>query len=449
MSMPSGWVNVPLSKLGTWVGGGTPSTTNAEYWTNGTIPWVSPKDMKQRHIKIVQDYISEAAVRASATNLVPKNSVLLVTRSGILRHSLPVALNALPVTINQDIKALTPIADVSADYLFFAFRRFERDILLSCCKAGTTVQSIELPRLMDFEVPVPPKSEQSRIVAKIEELFSELDKSIENLKLARAQLDVYRQAMFNLAFKGNQACNPYSLVRLGSLIEKPLYGTSKKCDYESVGVGVLRIPNITGGRIDSSDMKYAIFSVEEIESYALKCGDLLMVRSNGSVSIVGRCARVDEAHQHFLFAGYLIRLRPKSGLDSKFLLYQLESHSLRSQIENAAKSTSGVNNINAGEIGSLVISICSIEEQRVVVKNIDAQLEAIKLLEKNIGDALLQAEALRQSILKKAFAGELVQQDASDEPATDLLARIRAEQVERPRAPRKGARDGTKYVQNQ
>ena len=502
--LPVGWTKEPLAKLGTWTGGGTPSTTNADFWTNGTIPWVSPKDMKQRRITTAQDSITEAAVRASATNLIPENSVMLVTRSGILRHSLPVATNTQPVTLNQDMKALTPLDALLTDYLYFVFRRYEREILHGCCKAGTTVQSVEASRLMAFEIPVPPLPEQLRIVAKIEELFSELDAGVANLKKARAQLAVYRQALLKHAFEGKltaewrakhaaelesaeqlleriraerearyqqqlkewerqhaaweksdgsitkpskpgkpvtqspissetQKSLPnlpagWAQLRLGELIDEPAYGTSKKCDYETNGTGVLRIPNVVAGSIDATDLKFASFTDEEIEGYSLEPGDLLMIRSNGSVSIVGRCAMIRDIHTHLLYAGYLIRLRPHaSAVESAFLHWQLFSHQLRHQIEQAAKSTSGVNNINSGEIQSLIIAVCSVAEQREIVIQLEEKLSAVSALEADIDLNLQKAEALRQSILKKAFAGELVPQDPADEPADALLARIRAE----------------------
>jgi type I restriction enzyme, S subunit len=163
--------------------------------------------MKQHRISAAQDSITEAALASSATNLIAEGSALLVTRSGIPRHSLPMAINTKPVTLNQDMKALTPIQGVDHEYNYYAFRRFEREILHECCKGGTTVQGIEAPRLMIFSIPAAPLHEQHRIVAKIEELFSELDKGIESLKLARAQLAVYRQALLKQAFEGKLAAD--------------------------------------------------------------------------------------------------------------------------------------------------------------------------------------------------------------------------------------------------
>src|SRR5262249_17477612 len=156
------------------------SSTNDAFW-DGDIPWVSPKDMKVAVISSTQDRITEAAVENSAAKLIPARSVLFVTRSGILAHSFPVATTNLAVTVNQDLKAITPVGVVEPDYLAWALRYLERRILHSCTKHGTTVHSVEISALKALKVPIPPLNEQRRIVAKIEELFSELDKGVESL----------------------------------------------------------------------------------------------------------------------------------------------------------------------------------------------------------------------------------------------------------------------------
>src|SRR5690242_2326212 len=111
-SIPSTWALVELRELGLWVGGGTPSKFNPAYWQGGTIPWVSPKDMKHHIIRGAEDKITEVAAAESTARIVPPGSVLVVTRSGILRHSLPVAVAATHVAINQDLKALLPATGI-------------------------------------------------------------------------------------------------------------------------------------------------------------------------------------------------------------------------------------------------------------------------------------------------------------------------------------------------
>ena len=229
--------------------------------------------------------------------------------------------------------------------------------------------------------------------------------------------------------------NGWATIPMGLVIDEPAYGTSKKCDYPAIGHGVLRIPNIARGVIDATDLKYAEFDDAEREAYQLEVGDLLTIRSNGSVSLVGKTALIGEAQTDFLYAGYLIRLRPnKKVIDPRFLLRTLESHDLRQQIESKAKSTSGVNNINSGELQELAIPICTIDEQIEVVTTLEERLSSIDAIETEITTALAKLSALRQSILKKAFSGQLVPQDPTDEPAAALLSRLReAAPKEKPR----------------
>ena len=200
-TLPRNWQAWPLADVGTWLGGGTPRKSDNRFW-HGHIRWVSPKDMKALSIVDTQDHISEEAVENSAAKIIPPGSVLFVTRSGILAHSFPVATNKTEVTVNQDLKAIVPEPVIDTQYLAWCLRAHARLILDSCTKDGTTVQSIEVPTLKAYQVAIAPINEQRRIVAKIEELFSELDKGVENLKTAREQLKVYRQAVFKHAFEG-------------------------------------------------------------------------------------------------------------------------------------------------------------------------------------------------------------------------------------------------------
>lgn len=220
----------------------------------------------------------------------------------------------------------------------------------------------------------------------------------------------------------------WSYIKLGNLIDEPTYGTSVKCDYETGEQSVLRIPNISAGKIDDSDLKFANFEKGEADHLRLVPGDILTIRSNGSISLVGSCALINEKDTKHIFAGYLIRLRAnKKTIKSEYLLMLMGSHLMRKQIEFAAKSTSGVNNINSGELQSLILPLTSIEEQEEIVSLLDSILLQISSTEIEIDEQLAKAEILRQSILKKAFSGQLVAQDPNDEPASELLLRIKAE----------------------
>lgn len=169
------WKNVALGKLGEWVGGGTPSKSNPEYWQQATIPWASSQDIKD--IKLIDTIkkITEKAVRESATNFVPEKSIIIVVRSGILRHSLPIAKTIFPVAINQDLKALIPDSqDYWVDYLVYVLGFNEKGILKTCSKVGTTVESIEFENLKKYQVLIPPLPEQKKIA----EILSAWDRAI-------------------------------------------------------------------------------------------------------------------------------------------------------------------------------------------------------------------------------------------------------------------------------
>jgi type I restriction enzyme S subunit len=196
------WPMLPLGEVGRWFGGGTPSKANAAYWTKGTIPWVSPKDMKQPLIDDAHDHITEKAVQESSTNMVEAGSVLVVARSGILQHTLPVAITTRPVALNQDIKAVKPNTGVAPEFLAMALKAFEREILHTCTKTGTTVQSLELPVFHRFKIPVPPLPDQRRIVAEIEKQFTRLDAGIAALRRTQANLKRYRAAVLKAACEG-------------------------------------------------------------------------------------------------------------------------------------------------------------------------------------------------------------------------------------------------------
>ena len=307
--------------------------------------------------------------------------------------------------LNQHIFKVIPKENVSKKYLYYALTSIIKELYAK--SHGSGMVHVTKDKFINTEIPLPPLHTQHAIVSRIESLFSDLDKGVEHLRTAQQQIKTYRQAVLNHWLNNDDG--KWEVVKLGDVIEKPTYGTSKKCDYDIEGTGVLRIPNIGNGCIIDDDLKFAVFSDEEKEKYALKEGDLLTIRSNGSIDLVGKCALISSKEEKYLFAGYLIRLRSfPERVNSKFLTLTLESHNLRIQIEDKAKSTSGVNNINSVEIQNLKISLPPLSEQQRIVAEIESRLSQAEAAEARIAESLQKTEALRQSILKKAFEGELV-----------------------------------------
>ena len=168
--IPKGWSWARLGQIVATCGGKTPSKANKVFWEGGGVPWITSKDMKAPELFSSQIELTESG--AAETNMVPAGSVLMVVRSGILRRLLPVAINRVKTTINQDLKAMTPYDLRLSDWLITCFNAWDKRIRDIYHKDGTTVDSIEFDAMLTMLLPVPPLTEQRRIVEAIKTTFN-------------------------------------------------------------------------------------------------------------------------------------------------------------------------------------------------------------------------------------------------------------------------------------
>ena len=294
-------------------------------------------------------------------------------------------------------------------------------------------------------VPLPPLGEQTRIATKLDELLAQVDTLKARIDGIPALLKRFRQSVLAAAVSGQltRSCDGIDLpfnwqqIPFSTVINDLRYGTAQKCDYGAGSVGVLRIPNIGENGIKIDDLKSSDFTETEIAKLSLQKGDVVLIRSNGSVELVGKSAVISDKEEGLLFAGYLIRVR----LDTKkalpeYVNFWLKSPSTRQVIEVTARSTSGVNNINSEEIKSLMLTLPTLAEQTEIVHRVEQLFAFADQLEAKVNEAQARIDRLTQSILAKAFRGELVPQDPNDEPASELLARIQAQRASAPKAKR-------------
>jgi restriction endonuclease S subunit len=196
------WNSIPMKQLGKWGGGGTPSKANEKFWTNGTVPWLSPKDMGPLEITRTEDKITEEACLNSTVKKIPENSVVFVVRSGILERKLPIALTKVETTLNQDMKALTFSDRVNPKFGFYAMLGFEQDILRTCRKSGTTVASINTESLMNYEIRIPSLPLQAKILDYVESQLTLIDSSVPQVESALKVGNSLRRSLLQAAFTG-------------------------------------------------------------------------------------------------------------------------------------------------------------------------------------------------------------------------------------------------------
>ncbi|MCD8361338.1 MAG: restriction endonuclease subunit S [Lachnospiraceae bacterium] len=194
MHNEKGWPFAVLTDVCSSIfGGGTPSKSHLEYFT-GDIPWVSPKDMKASIVSDSMDHITHEAIEHSTTNLVPANSVLMVIRSGILKHTLPVAINSVPVTINQDIKAFVPNEKITSSFMMHFFKAIETDVL--AVVRSVTADNIDFKAFQQRKIILPPLELQQQFTVFVQAT----DKSKLTIQKSLNELEILKKSLMQQYF---------------------------------------------------------------------------------------------------------------------------------------------------------------------------------------------------------------------------------------------------------
>lgn len=529
--LPDSWTTATVAEIGAVITGNTPSTQNQDNY-GGFIPFVKPPQLMDSQIENTKEYLSEQGVKFS--RVLPPLSVL-VSCIGNLGKT---GINKIPVAFNQQINAIVPSGGISAAYLFYQAQSHSFRCQLESKATATTISIVNKGNFETVILNIAPFNEQHRIVAKIEELFSELDKGIENLKTAQAQLKVYRQALLKHAFEGKltaqwraerhakQSVAPAKAGaqplndmdsrptpsrglalrgndKVGDGNDKPLETADtllkriqqeraqryqqQLADWEASGKQgskpkppktllpltaeeLAKLPELPEGwgwvksgelfeSVTSGSRGWAEYYADsgaifiritnlDFDSLKLDLSPKKIQYVQPPVGAEGLRTKVKEGDFLFSITGYLgmfaiapsigdsyvnqhISLaRPLDGFSKKYFGYYVTSHTggihyLNKQTKGAVKAGLGLDDIQ-----NFPVPICSLNEQIQISSELESRLSETDQLDQTITTALQQAEALRQSILKKAFSGQLVPQDPNDEPASELLARIRAERAD-------------------
>ena len=180
---------------------------NSKYWDNGTIPWISSKDMKFATLSDTEDHITDLAIKETSIKLLSKNITAIVASSGILKHTLPVVYIPFETTVNQDIKALIPSEDVLPRYAYFVLAGFSKRILKSTKKQGGTVDSLDMNAFMRYPVPVPTIEKQERIISildRFDKLCNDISEGLPaEIEARRKQYEYYRDKLLSFEERKN------------------------------------------------------------------------------------------------------------------------------------------------------------------------------------------------------------------------------------------------------
>nr|WP_242518241.1 restriction endonuclease subunit S [Halochromatium roseum] len=409
-----------------------------------------------------------------------------------------------PKICTNFFRLFRPEPNINSAYLQLYLVCFYQSGQINAYQAGSNnLRNLKFANYLTIEVPLPPIAEQRRIVAKIEALFSELDKGIESLETAREQLKVYRQAVLKQAFEGKLTAqwrveNPeavlsaedllsrlraqrkqshddatlawkrnfedwqsknsgqskpkkpakpiaidpvengefpvfpkdWLVLRFGALCASIRNGISKKPEG-AAGSKILRISAVRPMECALDDIRLIDNEDGIFGDYFLNAGDLLFTRYNGSRAYVGVSALYRGNGDH-LFPDKLIQARLAVPIIRPDYLEMAVNCSIsREHIEKRIRTTAGQSGVSGSDIKSIPVPVCSPAEQDLIVEKVQSVWQESGRLLVEINHAIQQSEALRQSILKKAFSGQLVPQDPNDEPASALLARIKAEKAAR------------------
>ncbi len=462
--LPASWKFVALGDaINSHLGGGTPSKTNPRYW-NGSIPWASVKDVgKSKYLDDTIDHITEAGLANSSSNLIPSGNLLIVTRMGLGK----VSINRVPVSINQDLRALFPSRLISIDYCY--------NFLLTYGFAGTglTVKGIKLEELLSIPFPLPPVDEQHRIVAKLDELMALCDQlevargrrealrdrlaatSFARLSAAdpaRLQADArfalaalsalttrpdqikqLRQTILNLAVRGklvtqNPADQPTNLksedcgggpeiipstwgyTRLINLLaEDTRNGYSRKPDDAPNGIPILRISAGTARRdgVVAEDEHKLISGIDHEArlQYGLKSSDLLACRFNGNKTFVGRLTIFrDYLGIQPIYPDKLIRIRVSPEYATpEFLRLAGDSDLVRAEVEAVCATTVGNWGISASNLKEIRFPLPPLAEQHRIVAKVDKLMTLCDQLEATLTAADTTRRRLLDALLAEAL----------------------------------------------
>ena len=378
-----------------WGSGGTPKATEKQYYDGGTIPWLIIGDLNDGIVTSAASKITELGLQNSSAKMIPAGTLLVAMYGSIGK----LGITGIECCTNQAIAYAKELHGVTTKYMFYYMALLKSE-LISKGKGGTQ-KNISQTVLNSLDVIVPPLPEQERLVAQIEELFSQLDAGVETLKKTKAHLAVYRQAVLKEAFAGLTEKKP--IREMSSLVTSGSRGWAQY--YADCGARFIRITDLTrdGIQLKNDSIQYvALPDKAEGKRSRLLGGDVLVsiTADLGSIALIPE--NIDEAYinQH------IAMVRFNNPLQGEFMAWYLHSDlGQKDLLKN--KRGGGKLGLGLDDIRNTPVPVVSDEAAQQTVAFIDDRLSICDSIEKTVSIAMQQAQAMRQSILKQAIEGRL------------------------------------------
>jgi len=430
--LPQGWVSCFAGDIASITGGGTPDASDESNFSNNDgIPWLTPADLtgfEGIYISRGRRLLSQKGYKSSSAKLMPKGTVLFSSRAPIGY----VAVAANEISTNQGFKSFVCKDCLLPEFLFF-YLKFAKPLAEELA-SGTTFAEISGKNAALIPVLLPPLNEQRRIVAKLEEVLTKVDASQKRLARIPVILKRFRQAVLAAACSGRLTADWReenkvdewewsTLSKQDVSVQTGPFGSAlHKHDYVSNGVPLINPMHIREGQIQpNANQSVSESKLKELTRYLLFPGDIVLGRRGE----MGRAAVV-HAPGFLCGTGSLILRATSKKVVPEFLCLLLRSPLTCAFLEEGSVGST-MTNLNQQIVGALEFPIVGANEQQEIVRRVESFFTLADQLEARYQKAKTQVDRLTQSILAKAFRGELVPQDPSDEPASALLERIRTQ----------------------
>ena len=389
-------IDATVAKLGdvcTFIGGGTPSRERSDFF-DGNIPWATVKDFKKFVLDDTEEHINEAAVAASASNVVDAGTVLLVTRVGLGK----VAIAGVPLAINQDIKALTPKPHLLPEYLFW-FLVFKADAIKKM-GVGATVKGVTLNDVKAIQIPIPSIDRQRSII----DLLSRAEGIVRLRRDAQKKAAELVPAIF-LEMFGDPHSNPKSHPTLPlSKVSEVISGVAKGrklLGADVVELPYMRVANVRDGHLDLTEVKAIEIKKTEIEKLRIKVGDLLMTEG-GDPDKLGRAALWQGEIDLCVHQNHIFKVRSNLEILSPQYLRSLAGSSYgKAYFFRVAKKTTGIASINKTQLSAFPVVLAPLSTQMSFAR----QVNSVESVLAQQASAAVKAEATFDALLARVFAG--------------------------------------------